>query len=304
MIDAFNILNTLTDRETLADRNRLLGPDDAGQKAGRGLGDLQIDQIEFANVLIINKVDLLPDSEREETVKKIKDLLFMLNPKAKVIVPAKPKFKGFDVSQVINTRLFDMEKASSSPEWMQELAKPHHTPETEEHGITSLVFREHRRPFHPTRLRDILYAIGHLQGGEATSHTQKVFEGVVRSKGRLWAASVSAFRMMTQTAGVGHLDISVGPLYLCTTPEWMMTLEEKERSREQIQAGRWGKYGDRSSELICIGVGLDKQSMLAALNSALLSEEEFQKGPKYWMTLPDPIFNGRAADICKDYHGV
>ena len=192
------------------------------------------------------------------------------------------------------------------------VGKTHHTPETEEYGITSLVFREHTRPFHPTRLRAILEGIGQFLdernarvelGGEATSHAKKVFKGVVRSKGRLWVANVAAFRMMTHTAG-RHLDINVGPLYLCMTPQWQWTAEHRQRSWEMMQSGQWTKYGDRSSEMICIGVDLDKQSILAALNSALLTEEEFQKGPEYWMSLPDPIFNGQAPAIAKATYGV
>lgn len=310
VIDAFNIISNLTEFETLAERKKLLGPDDAGaseEEAERKIGDLQIDQIEFADVLIVNKVDLLPENERSETVKKITRLLTMLNPGAKVIVPDQAKFKDFDVAQVINTKLFDMEKASRSAGWMRELSKTHHTPETEEYGITSMVFRENQRPFHPMRLRAVLEGVGQFYDetgalvemcGEAVAQTKKDFKGVVRSKGRLWLANVDAFRMMVHTAG-RHLEVQVGPLYLCMTPRQQWNNELSQRIQHLRDCGHWGQYGDRCSELICIGVDLDKQAIAAALNSALLTQEEFEKGYSYWKSLKDPYFDGESEKISK-----
>jgi len=311
VIDAFNILANLTELESMADRHRLLGPDDAGaseEEADRKIGDLQIDQIEFANVIIVNKVDLLPENERRQTVEKIRALLTMLNPEATVIVPDKPKFEDFDVAHVVNTSLFDMEKASSSEGWKRELMKTHHTPETEEYGITSMVFRNNDRPFHPLRLRAVLEGIGQFRneegaveemGGEATSRAKKVFKGVVRSKGRLWLANVDGFRLMINTAG-RHLDIQAGSLYLCMTPPTQWTSDLQQRRQQMMQTGEWTQFGDRSSELIYIGVDLDKQAMNDALQEALLTPEEFAKGPVYWKSLEDPFFDGKSIQITNE----
>lgn len=123
---------------------------------------LMVDQIEFADVVVLNKIDLLPADERDGLVEKLKKVIAKLNPVAKVVVPEKPKFEDFKVDgTVLNTKLFDMEKASTSAGWLQELAKVH-IPESEEYGITSFVFREKERPFHPERLANILEGFGNL----------------------------------------------------------------------------------------------------------------------------------------------
>jgi len=134
VVDAFNVLGTMSSIETLADRQRLIGDEEADQEksaqlvaagmAPSSVVQLLLDQIEFANVILLNKIDLIPKRKRESVVAQVQSLLRKLNPSAKVLVPELPKFKDFDVSQILNTNLFDMEAAQTSAGWIAELQTP------------------------------------------------------------------------------------------------------------------------------------------------------------------------------------
>ena len=208
VVDALNVYDVLSSLETLAEKNiaGMVGNDE--EKDDRSIAQLMLDQIEFANVILLSKVDLVKD---KNALQEIRALLQKLNPAAKVIVPSKPYFADVPLSDLINTHMFDMDKAESSAGWMQELAKAAseagHTPETEEYNISSMVFRSHERPFHPGRLATVLAGFGSYESGIAAGqrddgHAEaNVFSGVVRAKGHLWVASANARPIDLHVAG-------------------------------------------------------------------------------------------------------
>eukprot|EP00501_MAST-03F_sp_TOSAG23-6_P000159 GSMAST32.ASY1.ANO1.162.1 assembled CDS len=236
----------------------------------RSIAQLMIDQIEFSNVIIISKVALITD-KRDEKIKKIKALLRKLCPKARIL-------------ELLNTKLFNMKEIQTSSGWLAELRKGEHTPETEEYGISSLVFREKNMPFHPERFFQVLKT-----GFKYNNH---VFTGVVRSKGLLWFANANAFPMAFHTAGK-QVDIKPNPMpFIAAKPEPIRRLK---------LAGKWSeKWGDRQSELVLIGVDLDKEKIRKLLRSALLTEEESKAlgGVSGWKNLKDPIFGSTLGKQC------
>ena len=185
---------------------------------------------------------------------------------------------------------------------LQELAKEAHTPETEEYGISSLVFRENARPFHPQRLDALLREFGRLgrddENEAAGAEQQKVFAGVVRSKGQLWLANADAFPIEIHSVG-RQLEIkpNVALPYLAVLPQEMWEAEAHETYKALQEAGKWSvDFGDRCSELVCIGVCLDREAIVARLKGALLTDDEMQLGKAAWKQLLDPFFDGKCAE--------
>merc|ERR1712178_309326 len=214
VLDTFNFFKILTQVETYSDRLSFLGPEELKEQedSDASVVQLLIDQIEFANVILLNKIDLLEKDKKETTIREIRNLVGKLNPNAQIIIPENPKFDKFDVGQVLNTNLFDMEGAQTSAGWLAELSKPAHVPETEEYGISSFVFRENQRPFHPERLHKITEKFGQLDmivGSEnnknsssSSAKTDKnLFAGVVRAKGQIWLANADACPIDIHSAG-------------------------------------------------------------------------------------------------------
>ena len=318
VVDAFNILTQLSKVETLADRQRLIGDEEVDEAKTDQLAEagaepasivqLLLDQIEFANVILLNKIDLMPEGERAAVVGQVRGLLQKLNPSATIIVPDEPKFSNFDVSQILNTDLFDMEEAQVSAGWLQELRKEEHTPETDEYGISSLVFRDNSRPFHPERLLPLLKGFGQLNvntdGASAVISSKRdadatgIFAGVVRSKGQLWLANADAIPIEVHTVG-RQLELlpNLNNPYIAKFPraEWT---EEDIMHVEGLKkkSHTWNEtYGDRGSELVVIGVNIDKPAILAGLRTALLTDDELAAGPESWKLLADPFFGGNCA---------
>lgn len=160
VVDGFNFLKDYTSADSIQSRGESLGEGDA-----RNVVDLLIDQIEFCNVIILNKTDLIDKVQRQKLVAIIRSL----NPDARIV---HAQFGVVPLEEVLNTGLFDFDKAAQAPGWLKEL-RGEHTPETDEYGITSFVFRA-RRPFHPARFAQV------MEGS---------LDGVVRSKGYFWLAS-------------------------------------------------------------------------------------------------------------------
>jgi len=177
-----------------------------------------LDQIEYANVIVVSKVSVLLKKEGEvngeKKLKEIEALLKKLNSKAKILTPREDKYGDLDVSKtLIDTGLFDMEEASASAGWQEELEKEEHNPETEEYSISSTIFRAIDRPFHPDRLNAILGGFGDYTSAlnithEPTNGSDEVFRGVVRSKGQIWLANANAHPIDFHSAGA-HIDISM-----------------------------------------------------------------------------------------------
>lgn len=219
--------------------------DDDGTK--KHLGDLLVEQVEFCDVLLLNKCDLVD----EGTLAEIEETLEVLQPRAKIV---RTTHGRVDVDEVVDTGRFDFEEASRSAGWMQELQEPHESAE-EEHGVTSFVF-EARRPFQPERFAELLDAFP---------------ENVVRSKGHFWLAGREEMALMLNVAGQ---SIRVAP-----AGNWIATLSPEERD-EQFDAypeleEMWDEqWGDRGSQLVLIGTEMDRESIREHLELCLLTDQE------------------------------
>ncbi|MDO3413327.1 GTP-binding protein [Saccharibacillus sp. CPCC 101409] len=243
VVDANRFWHDFESGETLLDRGEASGEDDA-----RDVVDLLIDQIETCDVLLLNKCDLVA----EEELNQLEAVIRKLQPSAKII---RTKNSAIDPAEILNTGLFDFDKASLSAGWLQELQKESHTPETEEYGIGSFVYRR-RRPFHPERLADWM--------GEWPAE-------VVRAKGIVWLAVAEDWGASLSQAGP---SVQFGP-----AGSWIAALPEQERARllaeEPDMAADWdAETGDRITEIVLIGIGMDRDRLEAELDECLLSEEE------------------------------
>ena len=312
VIDSFNFFKILLQVETEADRKKFFGPDEDEEDAEATVAQLLIDQIEFANVILLNKIDLLSKKTRNSTIKEIKNLVTKLNPNATIVIPKYPKFEKFPVEQVLNTSLFNMKEAMTSAGWLAELEKPMHNPETEEYGISSFIFRENKRPFHPVRLHDILEGFGQMDvvtgnNSSQTDSKNNIFAGVVRTKGYVWVAHVDVCPVNIHTAGRQcELTPDVSNPWthklMGTHPKGDETLEDKVEEDCNVwrdfgikdtieyykEKGQWTKeFGDRNSEFVCIGIKMDKDKLMEALQAALLTDEELMKGKESWKELDD-----------------
>ena len=242
VVDALNIYDVLSSLEMLNETNIAGMTGNDIETDDRSIAQLMLDQIEFANVILLSKAHLVKD---ESAVQEIRALLQKLNPSARIIVPAQPQFADVPLNELINTHLFDMEAAESSAGWMQELAKaaegggPGHTPETEEYNISSMVFRSHERPFHPGRLAQVLAGVGDyastMTASDSSTAAPTVFAGVVRAKGHLWLASANARPIDLHVAGRHvQLGASVVP-FLAAMPreEWEEAFHDYHRTMVQ-----------------------------------------------------------------------
>jgi G3E family GTPase len=224
---------------------------------------LLIDQVEFANIIILNKTDLATP----EKVTELENVLRKLNPDAKLIRTTQGRI---DLSQIINTGLFDMEAAQRSPGWLKEL-EGEHTPETEEYGISSFVFKA-RRPFHPQRLM-AFFDSDHIAD-------------VLRSKGFFWLATRHNEGISWSLAGNVARIASAGS-WFAATPKRM---RPQGPEIDEYLSEYWVEpYGDRRQELVFIGIQMDKEAMLAELNAALLTDAELALGEAGWQHFPDPF---------------
>lgn len=246
VVDCFNFFNDFGTNETLLDRSLT-----ADVRDQRTIVNLLTDQIEFANVIILNKTDLVAD----ETIGTLEAALKKLNPEAHIL---RSHFGDIDLSLILNTGLFNFDKASSSAGWQKEL-ESEHTPETEEYGISSFVFTS-QKPFHPERWHTFL------------NHHYP--NNIIRAKGLFWMASRPERAINFSQAG-GSLRIENAGTWWCS-----MSYEERIQYsyyhdfKEEIEK-RWSKeWGDRQNELVFIGQYLDKITYLRELEACLLTDEE------------------------------
>jgi len=258
VIDACNFLNDFSGSDFLHQR-----PVGAGSDDPRTLVDLLTDQVEFADVILLNKTDLVS----EERLGLLEGIITHLNPAAKLI---RTQYGQVDPREILNTGRFDFAKAQQAPGWYQEL-QGGHIPETEEYGIRSFVYRA-RRPFHPQRFQA-------LARGGALSH-------VIRAKGYFWLATrMESVCLWQQAGGVKRMGV-VGKWWASLPAE----LRPQTPELTAYLAEQWQEpYGDRRQELVFIGVGLDVADLSAQLDAALLNEAEMAGGPASWASLPDPF---------------
>ncbi|WP_261361651.1 zinc metallochaperone GTPase ZigA [Rubinisphaera sp. JC750] len=255
VVDAVNFLDQFEEAEELRARGEALGEDDE-----RTITDLLCDQVEFANVLILNKTDLVSEDELIE----VERVLRGLNPVAKLI---RSQHSQVPLTEVLNTQMFDYEAAMSSAGWIKEL-EGEHTPETDEYGIKSFVYRE-RRPFHPQRFWDFIYS-------------DDVWNGVVRSKGYFWIASKDQIAYQWSQAG-GVSDYRPAGI-------WQAAIPEDYRRGDEEEAEGWHPYfGDRKQLLVFIGTDMDEQNLRQRLNACLMTAKELADSVTSLATLPDPF---------------
>lgn len=257
VVDGYNFLRDYRSRDSLQQRGESLGEQDR-----RSVVDLLIDQIEFCDVLVLNKTDLIDEQQRGQLVA----ILRSLNPRARIEVA---RFGQIALEKVLNTGLFDFDAAAEAPGWLQEL-RGSHVPETEEYGISHFVWRA-RRPFHPQRFWEFF-------SGE--------LPGIVRSKGFFWLASRPDFAgNWSQAGGVSHQGLA-GRWWAAVPPErW----PEDEDLRLSIMQNWQEGSGDARQELVFIGMQMDEAALRRQLDAALLTDKEMALGPQGWQFFSDPV---------------
>ncbi|MBW3468085.1 GTP-binding protein [Arthrospiribacter ruber] len=249
VVDCFNFFKDFNTDELLMDRELTDMENDF-----RTIVNLLTDQIEFANVIILNKTDLVD----KETIGLLKAAIGKLNPGAKIL---ESEFGKIEPSEILNTGMFDFEEAQNSAGWQKELQSEGHTPETEEYGISSFVFRN-RKPFHPQRLFDFL--------------SNNYPGGVIRAKGLFWLASRPDDALNYSQAG-GSFRMEKAGVWWCSMPySKRIRFESFVYNQEYIES-KWNKqWGDRMNELVFIGQDLDKEEIAETLESCLISDDEIE----------------------------
>ena len=251
VVDCFNFFKDFSSVELLKDRNLTdMEGDD------RTIVNLLTDQIEFANVIILNKTDLVAPN----IVGLLKAAIKKLNPSARII---ESEFGKIPVSEIVNTKLFDFEEAQSSAGWQRELIMENHTPETEEYNISSFVFRDHR-PFDPELLWDYL--------------NFKYPGSIIRAKGLFWLASRPNDAINFSQAG-GSSRLERAGVWWASIPKEERTFYPAyEQNKDYIQS-RWSNdWGDRINEIVFIGQDMDMEGITKDLHSCLVPDiETYQK---------------------------
>ena len=256
VVDGYNWLRDWDAAQTLKERGETAGEGDE-----RTVTDLLVEQVEFANVLLLNKTDLCTVEE----IARLEGILHHLNPVAKIIHSS---FGKVPLENVLGTGLFDFLQASQNAGWLREV-RGEHTPETEEYGISSFVYRAHK-PFHPERFHKV------LQGD---------FTGVVRSKGHFWLASRMEYAGSWAQAGrVARFDMA---------GFWWAAVDKSQRPMDDefsiYLEGIWTEpFGDRRQEIVFIGANMNKALIESQLNAALLTDSEMLESEK-WEFYRDPF---------------
>tara|TARA_S200000501_G_scaffold267641_1_gene251363 strand:+ start:243 stop:1454 length:1212 start_codon:yes stop_codon:yes gene_type:complete len=259
VVDAVNFLKDYEDAKYLQDTGESLGEDDE-----RSVADLLVDQIEFADVILISKTDLV----KAEDIAKLKAILKNLNTNARIL----PITMGnVDIDDVLNTGLFDFKRAQEAPGWLQEM-RGEHTPETEEYGISSFSYVA-RRPFLPKKFFNFV-------------HSTEQFGKLIRSKGYFWLGSRLEYAgQWSQAGGIAHYGFA--GLFWRSVPKKDWPTDEE--SLKIIKENWVEPFGDMRQELVFIGQGLDQEAMIKALDDCLVSEDDMLKGEEFWKSLEDPF---------------
>ena len=259
VVDAVNFLKDYDEAKYLQDTGESLGEEDE-----RSVADLLVDQVEFADVLLVSKTDLASPTD----IARLTAILKTLNTHAKIV----PISQGqVNIDAVLNTGLFNFEHAQQAPGWLKEM-RGEHVPETEEYGIASFTY-EARRPFHPEKFHEFL-------------HSTDKYGKLIRSKGYFWLASRPEFAGQWSQAG-GIARYGFGGMFWKAIPKKNWPTDEEYLTSIERQ---WVEpFGDMRQELVFIGQGVDQSAMTKALDECLLSEEEVLRGKAYWNTLQDPF---------------
>jgi len=254
VVDAPNFLRDYSSTDSLDDRNQSVGEEDE-----RTIVDLLNDQIEFADVILVNKTDLVSEPER----KRVHGMIRALNPQVTIHDTVDSEVP---LNAVIGTSLYDPERASAHDGWLDSLVE--HTPETEEYGISNFIY-ERRIPFHPQRFYDCL---------------QQEWPGVIRSKGVFWLATRLRQAGFWSQAGAVSRHQCAGYFWAAVPRDhW----PEDQAHIERV----WkGDNGDCRQEIVLIGQNMDSEALTEMLDDCLLTEEEIATNEKKWNELfPDPF---------------
>ena len=259
VVDAVNFLKDYDEAKYLQETGESLGDEDE-----RSVADLLVDQVEFADVILVSKTDLASDEE----VSRLKAILLTLNTQARIIPIANG---NVNIDDVLSTGSFNFERAQQAPGWLAEM-RGEHVPETEEYGIASFGY-EARRPFHPEKFFAFL-------------HGTEKYGKLLRSKGYFWLATRPKYAGQWSQAG-GIARYGYGGMFWSAVPrsQW----PDDPEYLESIQSSWEEPFGDMRQELVFIGQGLDELRVRAALDACLLSDVEMLAGRKFWETLPDPF---------------
>mmetsp|Transcript_154072 Transcript_154072/g.287169 ORF Transcript_154072/g.287169 Transcript_154072/m.287169 type:complete len:933 (-) Transcript_154072:545-3343(-) len=261
VVDSTTFLKEMSCTEALSDRSWQIDGDDK-----RGIADLLFDQVEFADVIVLNKIDLVPETD----LAKIRRLVASINKEAEIM---ETRFGKLPPSSIFKISRFSMSKAEVNTKWLAEARHGEHVPESLEYGISSFVFKE-RKPLHPQRLYET------MQGACSRSGALR---SVVRVKGIFWLACVHDVQVTGAFAGC-KFTVNAGAPWWASIPrtEWPEGLEH------DIQPLWNDRFGDRQNEFVCIGSDMDHSEVLAALRRCLLTDEELQLGPDTWSKWEDP----------------
>ncbi|MBT5106064.1 MAG: GTP-binding protein [Porticoccaceae bacterium] len=259
VVDGVNFLKDYDEAQYLQDTGESLGEEDE-----RSVADLLVDQVEFADIILISKTDLSTPAD----IERLTAVLKTLNTDAKIV----PITQGqVNIDEVLSTGLFNFERAQQAPGWLKEM-RGEHVPETEEYGIGSFSYQA-RRPFHPEKFHEFL-------------HSTDKYGKLIRSKGYFWLATRPEFAgQWSQAGGIARYGFG-GMFWKAVSKENWPTDEEYLASIEK----QWVEpFGDIRQELVFIGQGLDRERFTQALDECLLSEAEVLQGKAYWATLQDPF---------------
>jgi G3E family GTPase len=259
VVDGLNFLQDFNAAESLASRGETLGEDDE-----RAITDLLIEQVEFADVILISKIDLISSADCRELMA----ILRRLNSQAEIL----PMVMGaVPLSKILDTNRFDFERAAQAPGWLKEL-RGEHAPETEEYGIASTAYRA-RRPFHPQRFFDFLNSP--WENGR-----------LLRSKGFFWLASKHQDAgSWSQAGGLMRHGFAGRWWRFVPRAEW----PQDDESTQVIMRSWEAETGDCRQELVFIGQNIDFGRLAAELDECLLTDAEMKAGSANWRSMPDPF---------------
>jgi len=247
VVDSFNFFNDFGSADQLVDRQLTDIEDDF-----RTIVNLLTDQIEFANVIVLNKVDLVS----KDDIGVLRSAIKKLNPSARII---ESSFCQIDSKNILNTGLFNFEEAEQSAGWIEELNKAEHTPETDEYGIGSFVFRSNK-PFDPNRFWDYIQ--------------NKFPATIIRSKGLFWLASRPGQAISWSQAG-GSLKADSAGVWWSSMPYEKRIQYVSFVDNQNYIESNWDKfYGDRKNELVFIGQEMDEELIRKELADCLSTEKE------------------------------
>jgi len=248
VVDCNNFLQDFRSDENVKDRDLSNIEGDE-----RNIVNLLIDQIEFANIIILNKVDLVT----KKRINTIKAMIQKFNPKAQIIETIKSQI---ELKKLVNTKLFNFEELINTDAWIEELNKEH-IPETIEYGITSFLFKT-KKPFHPEKFFNFL--------------NKKYPIGLLRAKGFIWLASRPNEAIVYNQVGSSRVIENVGFWWASMPLNERLQYESYQENKKNIEELWDDNFGDRKVELVFIGQELNKEQIIKDLENALITDSEIQ----------------------------